>query len=178
MRPSGAQWGISKFFVSNHSDAPYFFFKFVSRINNSSTKHVSTSLNKREGSPLPLCCITYNACSLLVHSVFFCYKPLLTQTKHYVFFQIYSPANISNIYRPSQFEKVHSERFQSFFLQTSTDADLSCQGCQKIRKFWKNTKGQIFSKCLIGAFTFSQKTNENKSSSSKDELFRSFFGRK
>ena len=44
--------------------------------------------------------------------------------------------------------------------------------------FYISAKGQIFSKCLIGAFTFSQKTNENKSTSSKDELFRSFFGRK
>ena len=40
------------------------------------------------------------------------------------------------------------------------------------------TKGQLISKGLFGAFTFSQKTNENKSTSSKDELFRSFFGRK
>ena len=39
-------------------------------------------------------------------------------------------------------------------------------------------KGQLISKGLFGAFTFSQKTNENKSTSSKDELFRSFFGRK
>ena len=39
-------------------------------------------------------------------------------------------------------------------------------------------KGQFISKCLSGFFTFSQKTNENKSTSSKDELFRSFFGRK
>ena len=37
---------------------------------------------------------------------------------------------------------------------------------------------QLISKGLFGAFTFSQKTNENKSTSSKDELFRSFFGRK
>ena len=41
-----------------------------------------------------------------------------------------------------------------------------------------STKGQLISKGLFGAFTFSQKTNENKSTSSKDELFRSFFGRK
>ena len=39
-------------------------------------------------------------------------------------------------------------------------------------------KGQLISEGLFGAFTFSQKTNENKSTSSKDELFRSFFGRK
>ena len=39
-------------------------------------------------------------------------------------------------------------------------------------------KGQVISKCLLGVYTFSQKTNENKSTSSKDELFRSFFGRK
>ena len=122
--------------------------------------------------------------SLTMHAASW-YTVVFFVTNHYwrrlntmFFFQIYSPANISNIYRPFQFEKVHSEKFQSCFFQTSADADLSCQGCQKIRKFWKNTKGQIFSKCLIGAFTFSQKTNKNKSSSSKDELFRSFFGRK
>ena len=39
-------------------------------------------------------------------------------------------------------------------------------------------KGQLISEGLFGAFTFSQKTNENKSPSSKDKLFRSFFGRK
>ena len=47
MQPSGAQWGISKFFVSIYSDAHHgFFFKFVSRTNDSNTKPVWTSLNK------------------------------------------------------------------------------------------------------------------------------------
>ena len=39
------------------------------------------------------------------------------------------------------------------------------------------TKGQLISKCLFGVFTFFQKTNENKSKSSKVEFVRSFFGR-
>ena len=38
-------------------------------------------------------------------------------------------------------------------------------------------KGQLISKCLSGVFTFFQKTNENKSTSSKNEFVRSFFGR-
>ena len=45
-------------------------------------------------------------------------------------------------------------------------------------KALQSFKGQVISKCLLGVYTFSQKTNENKSTSSKDELFRSFFGRK
>ena len=40
------------------------------------------------------------------------------------------------------------------------------------------SKGQIILKCLLGVFPFLQKTNENKSTNSKDELFRSFLGRK
>ena len=39
------------------------------------------------------------------------------------------------------------------------------------------SKGQLISKCLFGVFTFFQKTNENKSTSSKVEFVRSFFGR-
>ena len=38
-------------------------------------------------------------------------------------------------------------------------------------------KGQLISKCLFGVLTFFQKTNENKSTSSKTEFVRSFFGR-
>jgi hypothetical protein len=38
-------------------------------------------------------------------------------------------------------------------------------------------KGQLISKCLFGIFTFFQTTNENKSTSSKVEFVRSFFGR-
>ena len=38
-------------------------------------------------------------------------------------------------------------------------------------------KGQLISKCLFGVFTFFQKTNENKSTSSKVKFVRSFFGR-
>ena len=38
-------------------------------------------------------------------------------------------------------------------------------------------KGQLISKCHFGVFTFFQKTNENKSTSSKVEFVRSFFGR-
>ena len=38
------------------------------------------------------------------------------------------------------------------------------------------SKGQLISKCLFGVFNFLQKTNENKSHSSKIEFVRSFFG--
>ena len=38
------------------------------------------------------------------------------------------------------------------------------------------TKGQLISKCIFGIFTFFQKTNENKSTSSKVEFVRLFFG--
>ena len=38
-------------------------------------------------------------------------------------------------------------------------------------------KGQLISKCLFGVFTFFQKANENKSTSSKGEFVHSFFGR-
>ena len=38
-------------------------------------------------------------------------------------------------------------------------------------------KGQLISICLFGVFNFLQKTNENKSHSSKIEFVRSFFGR-
>ena len=40
-----------------------------------------------------------------------------------------------------------------------------------------DTKGQLISKCIFGVFTFFQKTNENKSTSSKVEFVRLFFGR-
>ena len=39
------------------------------------------------------------------------------------------------------------------------------------------SKGQLISKCLFGIFKFFQKTNENKSHSSKVEFVCSFFGR-
>ena len=39
------------------------------------------------------------------------------------------------------------------------------------------TNGQLILKCLFGVFTFFQKTNENKSTSSKVEFVRSFFRR-
>ena len=39
-------------------------------------------------------------------------------------------------------------------------------------------KGQLISKCLFGVFTFFQKTNENKSTSSKVEFVCSFFWKK
>ena len=38
-------------------------------------------------------------------------------------------------------------------------------------------KGYLISKCLFDAFTFFQKTNENKPTSSKVEFVSSFFGR-
>ena len=38
------------------------------------------------------------------------------------------------------------------------------------------TKGQLIPKSLIGVFSFLQKTNENKSQSSKIEFICSFFG--
>ena len=37
-------------------------------------------------------------------------------------------------------------------------------------------KGQLISKWFFGVVDFLQKTNENKSHSSKSELIRSFFG--
>ena len=37
-------------------------------------------------------------------------------------------------------------------------------------------KGQLITKCLFGVFNFLQKTNENKSHSSKIEFVRSLFG--
>ena len=37
-------------------------------------------------------------------------------------------------------------------------------------------KGQLISKCLFGVFKLLQKTNENKSHSSKIEFVRLFFG--
>ena len=40
-----------------------------------------------------------------------------------------------------------------------------------------NAKGQLISKCLFGVFTFFQKMNENKLTSSKVEFVCSFFGR-
>ena len=43
--------------------------------------------------------------------------------------------------------------------------------------FLSGSKGQVISKCLFGVFTFFQKTNENKSHTSKNEFIRSFFGR-
>ena len=54
--------------------------------------------------------------------------------------------------------------------------DLSCllgsfSTCTKL------AKGQLISKCLFYVFTFFQKTNENKSTISKVEFVRSFFGR-
>ena len=38
-------------------------------------------------------------------------------------------------------------------------------------------KGQLISKYLFGVFTFFQKTNENKLTSSKVKFVHSFFGR-
>ena len=38
------------------------------------------------------------------------------------------------------------------------------------------SKGQLILKCLFGVFNFLQKTNENKSNSSKIEFVHSFFG--
>ena len=46
------------------------------------------------------------------------------------------------------------------------------------QKMCEITKGQLISKCIFGVFTFLQKTNENKSTSSKVEFVCSFFGRK
>ena len=39
------------------------------------------------------------------------------------------------------------------------------------------SKDQLISKCLFGVFTFFQKTDENKSTSSNVEFVHSFFGR-
>ena len=48
----------------------------------------------------------------------------------------------------------------------------------KQSKFWKyqQSKGQLISKCIFGVFTFFQKTNENKTTSSKVEFVCLFFG--
>ena len=46
------------------------------------------------------------------------------------------------------------------------------------RIFLVSSKGRSISKCLFGVFTFFQKTNKNKSTSSKVEFVCSFFGRK
>ena len=42
--------------------------------------------------------------------------------------------------------------------------------------FIRDLKGQLISKYLFGVFNFLQKTNKNKSDSSKIEFIRSFFG--
>ena len=49
---------------------------------------------------------------------------------------------------------------------------------QKLQRFlpWKFIKGQLISKCLFCVFNFLQKTNKNKSHSSKIEFVHSFFG--
>jgi hypothetical protein len=43
--------------------------------------------------------------------------------------------------------------------------------------FLRLAKGQLISKCLLGVFTFFQKTNKNKLTSSKVEFVRSSFGK-
>ena len=48
---------------------------------------------------------------------------------------------------------------------------------RKIGSWTYLSKGQLISKCLFGVLTFFQKTNENKSTSSKTEFVLSFFGR-
>ena len=57
----------------------------------------------------------------------------------------------------------------------SSKVILSCRNIQ-ILDFMPG-KGQLISKCLYGVFTFFQKTNKNKSTSSKVEFVCSFFGR-
>ena len=61
-------------------------------------------------------------------------------------------------------------------LHDNTGENSNClYSCQI---FWKQlAKGQIISKCLFGVFNFFQKTNENKSHSSRNEFVCSFFGR-
>ena len=67
--------------------------------------------------------------------------------------------------------------FTSFFLLWNSNSIF----VSKTKGFYSHgklcTEGQLTSKCLFGVFTFFQKTKENKSSSSKVEFFRSFFGR-
>ena len=43
-------------------------------------------------------------------------------------------------------------------------------------KIFFDSKGQLISKCIFGVLNFLQKTNKNKSHSSKIEFIRSFFG--
>ena len=52
----------------------------------------------------------------------------------------------------------------------------ACSVCKDLIHFDSFNKGQLISKCLFGVFNFLQKTNKNKSHSSKIEFFCSFFG--
>ena len=76
------------------------------------------------------------------------------------------------------------------FLTSYTELSRACQASMKLisdRQFTQiylensnkkmNTKGQLISKCLFGVFIFFQKTNGNKSTSSKIEFVHSVFGR-
>ena len=64
--------------------------------------------------------------------------------------------------------KCKEKKTTSFWMKYST----------KTRKNIENdSKGQLISKCLFGVFTFFQKTIKKKSTSSKVEFVRSFFGR-
>ena len=59
---------------------------------------------------------------------------------------------------------------QSSFMVVEGFIYLSLLSCH-------SSKGQLISKCHFGVFTFFRKTNRDKSTSSKVELVRSFFGR-
>ena len=59
----------------------------------------------------------------------------------------------------------------------STVSSMATANLNKSEELVTNTKGQIISKCLFGVFNFFQKTNKNKSHSSKNEFVRSFFGK-
>ena len=95
------------------------------------SEQVRTSLNKREGSPPTLRCITYNACRLLHRFIFatnhYWRRPL---TMFLLFFPyLFMCKYLKYILTISVREGAQWE-ISKFFFQTSTDADLSCQGCQ------------------------------------------------
>ena len=85
MQPSGAQWGISKFFVSIHSDAHYVFFSNlfpvqITQLLNKS-EQVWTSLNKSEQVWTREKGHHHNyVASITMHAVFWCTVFFLLQT--------------------------------------------------------------------------------------------------
>ena len=69
-----------------------------------------------------------------------------------------------------------SVRLRSFIFGGSTLVTIMVEVGLDLLVELVQPKGQLISKCLFGVFNFLQKTNENKSHSSKIEFIRSFFG--